>query len=66
MVAAAAASAAALADSAAAAAEVAAAGRVGRIDERMHMTITRRTAVALTLALASLPLAGCSYNRFVG
>ena len=30
------------------------------------MTITRRTAVALTLALASLPLAGCSYNRFVG
>jgi LemA protein len=32
----------------------------------MHMTITRRTAVALTLALASLPLTGCSYNRFVG
>ena len=30
------------------------------------MTITRRTAVALILAAASLPLTGCSYNRFVG
>src|SRR6266480_2341648 len=31
----------------------------------MHMT--RRTAVRLVaLALAALPLAGCSYNRFVG
>ena len=30
------------------------------------MTITRRTAAALILALASMPLAGCSYNRFVG
>ena len=30
------------------------------------MTITRRTAAALILALASMPLTGCSYNRFVG
>src|SRR6266705_1107416 len=31
------------------------------------MKITRRTAVQLVaLALAALPLAGCSYNRFVG
>ena len=30
------------------------------------MTITRRTTMALMLAAASLPLAGCSYNRFVG
>src|SRR5678815_1628528 len=31
------------------------------------MTITRRTALQLTmLALAALPLTGCSYNKFVG
>ena len=30
------------------------------------MTITRRSAAALILAFASIPLAGCSYNRFVG
>ena len=30
------------------------------------MTTTRTTALALMLAAASLPLTGCSYNRFVG
>ena len=29
------------------------------------MTITRRTALGLLVTLAALPLAGCSYNRFV-
>jgi LemA protein len=30
------------------------------------MKSTRRTALTLIVALAGLPLAGCSYNRFVG
>jgi LemA protein len=30
------------------------------------MKSTRRTALSLIVALAGLPLAGCSYNRFVG
>ena len=30
------------------------------------MTLTRRTATSLMCALALLPLAGCSYNKFVG
>src|SRR5258707_14800430 len=29
------------------------------------MTITRRTALGLLVVLAALPLAGCSYNKFV-
>src|SRR5262245_30868264 len=33
----------------------------------MSMTMNRRTAVGmLALAIAALPLTGCSYNRFVG
>jgi LemA protein len=30
------------------------------------MRSTRRTALSLVVALAALPLTGCSYNRFVG
>src|SRR3954465_7193635 len=33
----------------------------------MEMTMNRRTVLSvIVLALAALPLAGCSYNRFVG